>query len=132
VFRRKAASLLATLALTAGSVTWAAVTASSSASACVEDTDGDCYISSYGYWNVVNTDSKGLAEHTSPDINSTITGWLKINTAIEVHCQVNGTTDPYDGLSYTVWDRLENGYWVYDGIFVSSPGDGYHIVLNHC
>jgi len=81
--RGKAASLLAVLALTAGSVTWAAVSAST-ANACVEDTDGDCYVSSYGYWNIQNTDSKGLAEHTSPDINSTITGWLPNHTAIEL------------------------------------------------
>src|SRR5215469_6824578 len=127
MLRRKTASLLAMLALTAGSATWAVVTVSP-ASACVQDTDGDCYNSSYGYWTIQNTGS--LAEHTGPDINSPITGWLNYETAIEVQCQVNGTTDPPDKLPYTVWDQLENGYWVYDGVFVSSPGDGYHIVLN--
>lgn len=131
MFRRKTASLIATLALAAGSVTWAVV-AASSASACVADTDGDCYVSSYGYWNVQNTGSRGLAEHSSADINSPVEGSLPNGTAIEVHCQVNGTDDPKDGLPYTVWDRLENGYYVYDGVFVSSPGDGYHIVLNPC
>ena len=132
MLRTRAARLLAMLAVAAGSLTWAGVIASSPASACTADTDGDCYVSSYGYWHVQNTDSSGLAEHTEPDINSAITGWLPNGTSLEVHCQVNGTTDPYDGLPYTVWDRLENGSWVYDGVFVSSPGDGYHIVLNHC
>lgn len=128
--RRKTA-LLAALAITASSITWAAAFASP-ASACVVDPDGDCYISSYGYWNIQNTDSQGLAEHVSPNIYSTVKGYLKNGTAIEAQCQVNGTTDPYDGLSYTVWDKIENGLWVYDGVFVSSPGDGYHIVLKHC
>ena len=136
----KAAGLLATLALTVGSVTWV-VAMAPPASACPTDTDNDCYNSAYGYWRVQNTDSSGLFEHTRPDINSPTTGSLPNGTNIEVHCQVNGSTDPYDpdyqdgdgdGLQYTVWDRLENGFWVYDGIFVSSPGDGFHIVLNHC
>jgi surface antigen len=102
------------------------------ASAYTPDTDGDAYNSSYGYWNIQNTDSAGLYEHGSPNIDSPITGALPNGTAIEAICQVNGTTDHFDGLGYTVWDKLDNGNYIYDGKFVSSPGDGFHIVLHDC
>jgi len=110
----------------------AVLTTASASDACVVDTDGDCYNSSYGYWTIQNTDSAGLYEHTRPDINSPTVGSLRNGTAVEVICQTNGTTDPYDNLPYTVWDKLDNGSYIYDGYFVSSPGDGYHIVLQHC
>jgi hypothetical protein len=96
-----------------------------SASACVADTDGDCWSPNYQTWR---TDGS-LAVWTGPGIGS-IESWLGGNgSKVEVICQANGKTE--DGLSYTVWDQMDDGGWVYD-YYITTPGDGYHPVLTLC
>jgi hypothetical protein len=95
------------------------------ASACVADTDGDCWNPNYQTWR---TDGS-LAVWTGPGIGS-IESWLGGNgSKVEVICQALGKTE--DGLPYTVWDQMDDGGWVYD-YYITTPGDGYHPVLTLC
>jgi hypothetical protein len=114
---------LTSLALVAPAT--AIVVSAGPASACVADEDGDCWHPNYQVWRA---DSQGLAVWTGVGTGS-IVGWLPNGSGVEVVCQTNGPTE--DGLPYTVWDHMDDGNWVYD-YYVTTPGDGYHIVLTHC
>ncbi|MFJ9448237.1 S1 family peptidase [Kitasatospora sp. NPDC101235] len=50
-------------------------------------------------------------------------------TSVNVVCETNGPA--VDGYPYTVWDRLDDGTWVY-GYYLTTPGDGFTPALKHC
>jgi hypothetical protein len=70
-----------------------------------------------GPYTVTGTDQ--LAIQSEPAVNHVV-GWIPVGTTLQVICQVtNGSTDPYDGLQSTVWDKIPQG-WVYD-YYVKGP-----------
>ncbi|MGW4896033.1 C2 family cysteine protease [Kitasatospora sp. NPDC004240] len=45
-------------------------------------------------------------------------------TELRIVCQAHGPAE--DGQPYTVWDRLEDGTWVYD-FYTTTPGNGFDV-----
>lgn len=85
---------------------------------CVADTDGDCWRPNYAVWRA---DSQGLAVWSGVG-TGTIEDWLPNGTQVEVDCQLSGPAE--DGLPYQVWDRLDDGSYVYDYYITTPAPDG--------
>lgn len=98
----KLSSVLAVLAMVAGSVALAAAPASAATTYKVQGTDGT------------------LAVQAQPHVDNIIR-WLNEGDSVQVICQINnGGTDPYDNLTSHTWDSIVGGGWVYDH-FITTP-----------
>lgn len=95
-----------------------------SALACVPAPDGNCFRPNY---HVQRTDGS-LAVWSAPGTGR-IVDWLNEGAAVDVVCETTGPTE--DGLPYVVWDKLDDGSYVY-GYYLDTPGDGYHPALTLC
>jgi lysophospholipase L1-like esterase len=90
-----------------------------------------------GPYQVVGTDSQGLAIQSKPHANHVLR-FVPNGTALNVQCQVNNG-DQVDGRTqyghpFTTWDRLSDGTWVYDW-YLDTPvvaTNGYSPGMPHC
>lgn len=96
-----------------------------SALACTVDGDGDCFRPNY---HIQRTDGS-LAEWSGPGTGYVVDSLAGDGTPVEVVCETTGPTE--DGQPYVVWDRLDDGYYVY-GYYLDTPGDGYTPALTRC
>jgi hypothetical protein len=81
---------------------------------CVLDVTGSCAKT----YKVTDTDGT-LSVQTQPYVNH-VTRSVANGASITVICQLQGGTDPYDGLSSHTWDMIAPGQYVYDW-YVSTP-----------
>lgn len=122
---RKLSWLLATAGVSLGVACAVLLAGAGSALACVPDPSGGCFRPDY---HVQRTDGS-LAQWSGPGTGR-IVGWLGGNgTPVEVVCETTGSTE--DGLPYVVWDKLDDGTYVY-GYYLDTPGDGFHPALTVC
>jgi hypothetical protein len=105
------------LAVTTAAVGWVQGGLLAAQASCVLDVTGNCA----RWYNVTGTDGS-LAVQSAPYVNHVIR-WLPNGAAIPVICQLQGGTDPYDGLSSQTWDMIAPGQYVYDW-YVSTPVQG--------
>jgi hypothetical protein len=90
-----------------------------------------------GPYQVIGTDSQGLAVQSQPHINHVVR-WVPNGTTLNVACQVNNG-DQVDGRTqygrpFTTWDKLTDGTWVYDWYMTTAvvATDGYSPGMPHC
>lgn len=90
-----------------------------------------------GPYQVIGTDSQGLAVQSQPHVNHVVE-WVPNGTTLNVVCQVNNG-DQVDGRTeyghpFTTWDKLSDGNWVYDWYMTTSVvgTDGYSPGTPHC
>lgn len=96
--------------------------------ACLVDDDGDCWHPNYQVWRTDGT----LWIWTLPAGRGGSNTWQSVGgngTNVEVDCQAEGSG--VDGLTFTVWDHLDGGGWVYD-YYINTPGNGYQLALAKC
>jgi hypothetical protein len=123
---RKFLSLLAAAAVSLGVASVVLLASAGSALACVVGPNDDgCARSIY---HVQRTDGS-LAEWTGPGTGEVVRSVGGNGTAVVVVCQTTGATE--DGLPYIVWDKLDDGYYVYD-YYLDTPGDAYTPALATC
>lgn len=96
-----------------------------SAMACVVDPIGGCFRPNY---HVQRTDGS-LAQWSGPGTGRIVSSLQGNGTPVDVVCETTGATE--DGLPYVVWDKLDDGTYVY-GYYLDTPGDGYHPALTPC
>ena len=121
---KKLRPLLAAGAVSAAAACVALLAGAGSALACVQAPDGSCFRPNY---HVQRTDGS-LAAWSAPGTGR-IVGWLDEGTGVDVVCETTGPTE--DGLPYIVWDKLDDGTYVY-GYYLDTPGDGFHPALTLC
>jgi hypothetical protein len=122
---RKVTSLLAATGVSLGVTCAVLLVGAGSALACVVDGDGDCFRPNY---HIQRTDGS-LAEWSGPGTGYVVDSLGGDGTPVEVVCETTGATE--DGQPYVVWDRLDDGYYVY-GYYLDTPGDGYQPALTPC
>jgi len=88
-----------------------------------------------GTFQVTGTGGLGVRVHTGPSPNAPVVGLVPEGNNIIVACQTYGdaVTDPVDGVTSSVWDKLGGGnsdVYVSD-LYVNTPGIGY-ISLTPC
>lgn len=119
-------SLLAAAAVSVGIACAVLLAGAESALACVAGPKDDGCVRSV--YHVQRTDGS-LAQWSGPGTGR-ILGWLGGDgTSVVVVCETTGATE--DGLPYVVWDKLDDGSYVY-GYYLDTPGDGYHPALTLC